>query len=310
MASQGDMSLARQLQAEFSRAKQPKRKDRRAGGAGCTDFQAPRERQYQPPPPPQFGRQNERTTSDQGRGRNRGRRGASSTVYHSRPAWQGQLVTSNSPGKESPILLFNLAKTVIQTYLDHNTINSHTAEADCFFHNYNRPLPLSPLPTNSQATTRSALKVQRPDGQQSTLNNVPYFSNPPGNNGTEGFGMPLHQRINQVLPKAPLNTTQSASIVTSQREELVHAQQIEEQEDIEMGDADIPSTLAPKPTTTNPLKGLSSSMWNPANENARADSVNSSQASVKPRSSTSSSAKEVEIVTSGITKGPGLKASR
>ncbi|KAI0455622.1 hypothetical protein F5B21DRAFT_471028 [Xylaria acuta] len=289
MANNGDLNLARQLQAEFGRAKEPKRKGRRAGGAGYGDSQAAPKRQYQPPQPPQFGRQNERTISDQGRSRNRGRRGPSSTVNHLRPAWQGKLVTNDSPGN--------------------NRISLHTAEADMFFHNYHRPLPSSPPPTVPQATTHSALNLQQQGGQQSMLNNMPYFSNPPNNNGIGAFGMPLHQRTNQVLPKAPLNTISSAPMVTLDRGELLHAQQ-KEQEDIEMGDADCLLNPAPKPATANAPKGLSSSMWNPANENARADSVDSSQPPFKPRSSTPLSAKKVEIVTSGLTKGPGLKASR
>ncbi|KAI0545705.1 hypothetical protein F4679DRAFT_588306 [Xylaria curta] len=242
MADRGDLNLAKQLQSEFSKAKPPKRKGRHAGGAG--NFQAPLERQYQPPPPPQFGRQ------------------------------------------------------------IHNTVNSRTADADQFFH---RPRPSSPPPTNPQATARSALNIRQPDGRQPTLNDAPYLSNPP-NNHTGTFGMPLYQRTNQVLPKAPLDTTQPASVVASPPGKPIRAQQTEEQEDVEMGDSNYPSTPAPEPTTTNPLRGLSSSMWNPANENARVESTNSSQA--KPRSNKLSSAKEVELVTSGITKGPGLKASR
>ncbi|KAI0866720.1 hypothetical protein F4860DRAFT_508220 [Xylaria cubensis] len=267
MANRGDLSLAKQLQAEFSRAKSPKRKGRRAGGAG--NFQAPLERQYQSPPPPHFGRQSERITSDRGRGRNRGRRAASSTVYHPRPAWQGELVT----------------------------------RADQFFH---RPHPSPPPPINPQTIPCPVPKTWQPDGQTPALNDIPYLSNPSNNNGTVSYGMPLDQRTNQALPKAPMNTTRPASAVVFQHRE--HAQQIEEQEDIKMGDSDYPLSPAPKPTTTNLSKGLSGSMWNPANENARADFTHSSQ--VKPRSNTSSSAKEVEIVTSGITKGPGLKASR
>ncbi|KAI8952851.1 hypothetical protein F4801DRAFT_539578 [Xylaria longipes] len=179
-----------------------------------------------------------------------------------------------------------------------------------FFHNYNRPLPSSLPPTVSQATPRSALNVQQPGGQQPTQNSVPYFSNPPNNNGVGAFGMPLHQRTNQVLPKTPLNATSSVPAVTLLRGEALHAQQTEEEEDVEMGDTDYPLPPVPKPTTTNPPKGLSSSMWNPANENARAESVDGSQTSCKSRSGTTSSAKKVEIVTSGLTKGPGLKASR
>ncbi|TRX91761.1 hypothetical protein FHL15_007314 [Xylaria flabelliformis] len=245
MANRGDLSLAKQLQAEFSRAKAPNRKGRRAGGAD--NFQAPLERQYQPSPPPQFGRQSERIISNRGRGRNQGQRTASSTVYHPRPAWQGELVTNDSPGSE-PVFP---SSTPFATAANKSSSNS--------------------LPSSKRTSAR-----------------------------------PLDQRTNQVLPKAPLDTTQPASAVAFQHKE--HAQQIEEQEDIKMGDSDYPSSPAPKPTTTNLSKGLSGSMWNPANENARADSTHSSQ--VKPRSNTSSSAKEVEIVTSGITKGPGLKASR
>ncbi|KAI1743520.1 hypothetical protein F4680DRAFT_444801 [Xylaria scruposa] len=306
MANRGDLNLARQLQSEFSRAKPPKRKGRHPGGAG--NFQAPLERQYQPPPPPppQFGRQIERIAS--GRGRGRGRRAASSTVYHHpRPAWQGGLVTSDSPGyvhSSNRLLVFSRLHYLL-TYFIHNTVNLRTADADQFFH---RPRPSSPPPTNAQATARSAPNIRQPDDQQPTLNDAPYFSSPPNNNGTGTFGMPLYERTNQVLLKAPLDITRPASAAAFQPGELIHAHQTGEQEDIEMGDFDNPSTPAPKPTTTNPPKGLSSSMWNPANENARVDSTNSSQA--KPRSNTLSSAKEVEVVTSGITKGPGLKASR
>ncbi|KAI0481447.1 hypothetical protein F4859DRAFT_529322 [Xylaria cf. heliscus] len=312
MANRGDMDLARQLQAEFGRAKQPKGKGRRrAGGIDHGNIQAPSEPQSQHRQPPQPRRQSEQTTRDQGKSRRRSRRPSSATYPScSTRQGKGKLATNDSPSKEPLIVLSILIKTPIQIYRSNGRISLHTTETNLFFHGYQNPLPpSSSSPTVSRATSRLPPNAQQLNGQQSTLNN-PYFSQPPHSDGTGAFGMPLHQRTSQVMPKAPRNTTLSAPTVTSQRTEFPHIQQVEEQEDIVMRDADIPLAAAPKPTSTNPPKGLSSSMWNPANEKARAESVDNSQASLKPHSGTCSSAKKVEIVTSGLTKGPGLKASR
>ncbi|KAH8157711.1 hypothetical protein CIB48_g10534 [Xylaria polymorpha] len=249
MANQGDLNLARQLQAEFGRSKpskSSKRKARRVARVDYENIQAPSAAQYQgyhQPPPPR--RPSQQVTYDLNRGGygggHRGRGGRIPTT--SRPAWEGKLATNDSPGKVFPILLSVVTKIFIRIY-----------------------------------------------------------------SGT--FRTPLHQKTNQDLPEAVPKATSSTPTVTLQGMELLHAQRTEEQEDIEMGEADYPLPEAPKPTTANPRKGLSSSMWNPANENGRASSVGSSQASFKPRSRTPSSVKEVEIVTSGLTKGPGLRASR
>ncbi|KAI0187690.1 hypothetical protein EV127DRAFT_471706 [Xylaria flabelliformis] len=219
MANRGDLSLAKQLQSEFSRAKAPKRKSRRAGGA-----EVGLKVGGQPPPP------------------------CITLALLGRGSW---------------------SRAILQV---RNTINLHTAGADQFFH---RPRPSPPPPTNPQAISCPVPKTWQPDGQTPGLNDVPYFSNPPNNNGTITSGMPLDQRTNQALPKAPMNITRPAAAVTFQHRE--HAQQIEEQEDIKMGDSDYPLSPAPKPTATNLSKGLSGSMWNPANENARANSTHSSQ---------------------------------
>ncbi|KAJ2978457.1 hypothetical protein NUW58_g7490 [Xylaria curta] len=185
------------------------------------------------------------------------------------------------------------------TCLGNNMMGSHAVEADTFFFHRQHPLP-SPLSAPTQATIRSTQTVQQHDGQQSKLNTPSNFAIPPHEGGVGAFRMPLHQTASHPLsvPASPI-----------QCKEFFHFQQAE-QEDTEMEDAHYPLAAGPNLATANHLKGLSSSKWNPANEHLWTEAADNNQASLAPHSRTSSSAGEVAIVTSGLMKGPGLKASR
>ncbi|TGJ79794.1 hypothetical protein E0Z10_g8967 [Xylaria hypoxylon] len=125
--------------------------------------------------------------------------------------------------------------------------------------------------------------------------------------GAGAFGMPWYQTTNQSSPGALFNTIPSTSTVPFQENRPPYNEQAEEQDDTETESVDHISTVASKSVTTDTSKGLAGSMWNPVNMNARTDSRGSSQALFKVGSDTT---KKMPIVTSGITKGPGLKASR
>lgn len=94
MAGQGDMNLARALQAEFGQAKPPRPRRRRAGGGGGGGHghvQAPQQFPYQYQQPPQLNQLAENAFI-QRRSRLRAR------DEPPRPPWQGRLVTNDSPG--------------------------------------------------------------------------------------------------------------------------------------------------------------------------------------------------------------------
>ncbi|GAW26560.1 hypothetical protein SAMD00023353_3700090 [Rosellinia necatrix] len=97
MDGRGDINLARELQAQFGKAKPSRRRGHRVGGKD-RDHSQPQpmsRRSYQEPSSFRF----QDTAHNQGRGQQRSQVGASSIVRRDRPSWQGQLVTNDSPGK-------------------------------------------------------------------------------------------------------------------------------------------------------------------------------------------------------------------
>lgn len=171
-----------------------------------------------------------------------------------------------------------LIGSLIQLYLGNSTVGSHMAEADMFFHHPEPPRPSMP-PTVTQTLTPSIpiVQLQRPGGQASSLGSVAYPSNSISQNGRGALGMPLYQTTNQLPSKERHDAAQPTSTASNKRTVFPYANKAEEQEDIEMGDADSLPAAAPKPKTTNHSKGLAGSIWNPANENDRSYSTGSSQ---------------------------------
>ncbi|GAW26561.1 hypothetical protein SAMD00023353_3700100 [Rosellinia necatrix] len=163
--------------------------------------------------------------------------------------------------------------------------------------------PSFPHPTSIQAATCQSVAVQQPTIQNPRSNMVPYFSDEVGRNDSEGFRVPLRVTTNQFPSITPLDTTPTTSIATMQRGGFPHAEQVQEEdeEDTEMQCDDYPSTALPNSTTVDPSKGLAASMWNPARSVPKAGSQ---------ALQNSSSVMKVEVVTSGLVQGPGLKASR
>ncbi|KAI0434000.1 hypothetical protein F5Y09DRAFT_338117 [Xylaria sp. FL1042] len=181
-------------------------------------------------------------------------------------------------------------------------------EADAFFHHQQRPLPSPAPPTFTQTQTPSAPIIQQSDDQQLRLSNMLKNSSLVDKAGSSTSVVPWHRKTDQSSPEAYLDAVLSTSATPMPQDKPSHTEQIEEQEDIEMESADYSSTLASKSTTTNTKKGLAASIWNPANINARTDSVGSDWSF--ETSSDTNKTTPAPIVTSGITKGPGLKASR
>lgn len=153
-------------------------------------------------------------------------------------------------------------------------MGSHTAEANMFFHRPEHPLPS--MPPTAQATTPSAPDTQQSGGLKSMLNSVPYVSSSDSNN-TEAVRIPLYQTTNQPSPKRHLNPSPSFVTASMYRGESNNASQAEGQEDIEMGNSDYSSPAAPRLVVPGSSKGLSSSRWNPANENVKTVSAGSSE---------------------------------
>ncbi|KAI0097655.1 hypothetical protein GGR51DRAFT_577942 [Nemania sp. FL0031] len=271
MDSQGDINLARELQAEFGRAKPARRRGHRGGGGAPICSQPPRqESRYQDQYLFQLDRRAENIPPPRGRGRYPTRGGALPVVRPHRPPFHGQLVTNG---------------------------------ADMFFH-----LPPSSLPLVSSTSAQSSTVPVPSAPQPSIQARVPHSQNLDSKNDTGAFRIPLYQTTNQLSPGPRQNATLSTSIDTNQR-----VRALEENGDIQMGGVDYPLTATSQPkATTNHSKGLAGSRWNPANENAKIYSTGSSEASLKPRprSNTSSSTRAVETVTSGMSRGPGLRASR
>lgn len=158
-------------------------------------------------------------------------------------------------------------------------MGSHTAEAIMFFHRPEHPLP-SMAPTVTQAAILPAPTIQQPSGLKSTLNSVPRVSSPEDNNSVR---IPLWQTTNQPSPNRRLNPSPAASTASMHRREVTNAGRAGEQEDVEMENAGYSSPAAPRLVVTNPYKGLSSSRWNPANENDGTVSAGSSQVWKDPR---------------------------
>ncbi|KAI1281477.1 hypothetical protein F5Y07DRAFT_412518 [Xylaria sp. FL0933] len=241
MAGNGDLDLARELQAEFSRAKQP----RRRGPARASDrsvFQTPFESQFKNPS--QVRRQDGLSVLEQ--------------------------------------------------------------EADAFFHQHQRPLP-SPTPqTVTETRAPSAPVAQQPKNLQPRLGGILENSNSDDKSSTSASAVPWHQKTDQSSTEAYLDAIPSTSATPMHLDRPPVTEETEGAEDIEMESVDCSSTSASKSTTNNTQKGLAASIWNPANANERADSV-SSNWSFETSSDTT---KPTPIVTSGITKGPGLMASR
>ncbi|KAI1111559.1 hypothetical protein F5Y14DRAFT_307620 [Nemania sp. NC0429] len=190
---------------------------------------------------------------------------------------------------------------------DNSRMGSHTAEAIMFFHRPEHPLPSVP-PTSTQAATHSVPTIQQPGSLKPTLNSAPHVSSPNYNSSTGAVKTPLYQPspTRHVIASPPVA---AASMNRGELNNVV--ERAEEQGDIQMENADYSSLAAAGLVATGPSKGLSGSRWNPANDlTIRAPSACSSQTSLKPGSDASSSTRPVEIITSGLTKGPGLKASR
>ncbi|KAI0816443.1 hypothetical protein GGR55DRAFT_236206 [Xylaria sp. FL0064] len=179
-------------------------------------------------------------------------------------------------------------------------------EADAFFHQHQRPLP-SPAPqTVTENPTPSAPIIRQPVNEQLRPSNVLENSKFVDKSSSSASALPWHQSIDQSSTEAYLNAIPSISATPMHIDRPPFTEETEEQQDIEMESVDHSSTSASKSTTINTQKGLAVSMWNPANRDGRADSV-SSNWSFETSSDTT---KPTPIVTSGITKGPGLMASR
>ncbi|KAI1426756.1 hypothetical protein F5Y12DRAFT_793908 [Xylaria sp. FL1777] len=308
MASQGDLNLARELQAEFGRAKPSKtsrRRRRNAGGGNCM-LQGPSESQYQYQQSSQFNGRNESISFYHSRSRRRNRARMNAIFRAPRPAWHGPLVTNDSPGKKFPDIVNFFNQSPYANGLGYKMAGSHATGADMFFHRPQPPLPPPTQPTFTQATTPLTPTIQQPDSQQSLLDNAFDFSNLADKSGSRTFEISWQPTTDQLSPKTFLNAISPTSTTPMQQNKVPHTGQIEEQDDIEMESFEYSSALASKSTATNTSKGLASSMWNPANRIVRADSVSSGQSFKTGSDMTGRSA----IVTSGITKGPGLKASR
>ncbi|KAI1124985.1 hypothetical protein F5Y10DRAFT_268525 [Nemania abortiva] len=318
MFGRGDIGLARELQAEFGRAKEPRRRGRRGGGGGPARLHTPAEQQYQ------FNRRDENAALQRRRGRYQARREALPATSSYRPPFRGQLYAFHN----MPHYINNVS------YLNsgNSRISSHAAEADMFFPRPQASLPPIP-PPSTQTSTDAITNTRQPSGQVSIRSFVPYTSNSDNINGVGALRLPLNQTTNQLSTKVHHDTIPSSFMITATQEsEPARTTRVEDKEDIQMGGVNYPSATTLKPRTTNHSRGLAGSMWNPANENATLYSADSNQArnepdnltitdyrmthgtfmqaSLKPRSNTSASTKEVETVTSGISKGPGLAASR
>ncbi|KAI1351637.1 hypothetical protein F5Y01DRAFT_324910 [Xylaria sp. FL0043] len=176
-------------------------------------------------------------------------------------------------------------------------------EAGAFFHQHRRPLPSPAPPTVTENPIPSAPTIQQ---QQSRAINVPENSDLVDKSSSSASALPWHQSIDLSSTEAYLDAIPSISATPMHLDKPTFTEETEEQEDIEMESVDYSSTSASKSTTNNTQKGLAASIWNPANRNGRADSV-SSNWSFETSSDTT---KPTPIVTSGITKGPGLMASR
>ncbi|KAI0539901.1 hypothetical protein GGR58DRAFT_204987 [Xylaria digitata] len=175
-------------------------------------------------------------------------------------------------------------------------------EANMFF-----PQPPIPLPSTPPSTTQTAVS-STPTTQQPNIQRVELSSSVDSTqDGARAFGTPMYQTTDHSLPKAFFSAIPSTPTAPLQENRPLCAGPVEEQEDVEMESADYLSSAAPKSTITGTSKGLASSIWNPVNRNAGTDSECNRQAPFKAGSDTT---KKTQIVTSGITKGPGLKASR
>ncbi|KAK5627806.1 hypothetical protein RRF57_003521 [Xylaria bambusicola] len=123
-----------------------------------------------------------------------------------------------------------------------------------------------------------------------------------------GVTLGMRQTANETSSHLFSNATQSSFVPPVQHSTLCSTDKAgEEDVNMDLDASDYMSTTTFKSTITSTVKkGLADSIWNPANHKARADSVSSVQSFPPPRNTTG----EAPIVFSGLTKGPGLKASR
>ncbi|GAW19242.1 hypothetical protein ANO14919_087270 [Xylariales sp. No.14919] len=167
-----------------------------------------------------------------------------------------------------------------------------------FFHQPSRAPPPTP-PAFTQDATPLTPSFQQSNSHWPGLNNAIGPLNPINHDSAATPGMPWHQATNTIplTPIAPLQENRRPCAEQGEQEE----------EDIEMENSDYLSATTSKPVATDTSKGLAGSMWNPANRNTSANSVDGSQTLFEAGSDTT---KKAPMVISGITKGPGLKASR
>ncbi|KAI1313566.1 hypothetical protein F5Y03DRAFT_389864 [Xylaria venustula] len=289
MDSLGDLALARQLQAEFGRTKPPKLRGRDRGGRDRT-FQAPSEPQFQYQQPPQSSYRDEHMSFAKGRKRHRNRDGETATFNAPRKAWHGELVTNTSPGYFSDRVLCSNA-------LGNKKRGLHIVEAGAFFH---QPQPQASLSPPILVTTPAVPDDRRLDHRQPGPDNLIDLSIAVDEVSFGPSGM-------SCSPKTSLGAFPPTSTVPVQQNNIQYSVRIEDQEDTEMElDHGSPNSPLKSTETSNSKRGLAASMWNPANGYVRVDSVDSNRLF----ETSSETTRSAPIVTSGLTKGPGLKASR
>ncbi|KAI0969304.1 hypothetical protein F4678DRAFT_481283 [Xylaria arbuscula] len=290
----GDLALARELRAEFGKPKQPKLRGRGKGGRDRI-FQAQSEPRFQYEQPLQSSHRDEHMSFTEGRKRHRNRDGETATFNAPRKAWHGELVTSTSPGKK-PLAELISCPRYCSNALDNKKMGSHEVEAEAFFHQpqSQNQLPPAMLPTPIQVTTPPVPSNWQLEHRQPRPVNSIDFPMPVDKVGFVSSGISSSSETSR-------NVFPPTSTAPVQQIEIQYPERAENQEDTEMDLNDCSPPSPSKSTGSRNSRGLAASMWNPANRYVRADSV---------FETSSETTRSAPIVTSGLTKGPGLQASR
>ncbi|KAI0506744.1 hypothetical protein F5B22DRAFT_435793 [Xylaria bambusicola] len=175
-------------------------------------------------------------------------------------------------------------------------------DADMFFQ---RSGQISPPTTTTSICARSITPaiqtVQNPMLAPSSLDKASYH------HASVEVALGMHQIPNETSSHVFPKTTQSTFLPPVHQNTFCYTEKAKENDIMDLDNSDYASTATFNSMVTSTVKkGLAESIWNPANRKVRADSVSSSQSLQPPRSTTG----EAPIVFSGLTKGPGLQASR